>query len=76
MLGETVHVEHSSLHVKRTGRMWLSAEWRGGLRGHAAANVLCDAGACARPVGLGLEILSLPPMVKLQLMQGQGTNTA
>lgn len=76
MLGETVHVERSSLHVKRTGRMWLSAERRGGLRGHAAANALCDVGACACPVGLGLEILSLPPMVKLQLMQGQGTNTA
>jgi len=71
-----VQVEHSSLHMKQTGKILLSAEWRAELCRHAAANALRGVGASALPAELCLEIFSLPPMVKLQLMQGQGTNSA
>lgn len=76
MLGEPVPGEHSSLHVKQTGRMLLLAEWKDRLHGYAAANELCEVGACAHHLELCLESFSLSPMVKLQLMQGQGTDAA
>lgn len=41
-----------------------------------AVDALWDAGASAQPVDPSLENFSLSPTVKLQLMQGQGTDTA
>lgn len=41
-----------------------------------AVDALWDAGASAQPVDLSLENFSLSPTVKLQLMQGQGMDTA